>query len=413
LCFALFGCSDAAPADRPVNVPDAPDPGRYAEGRVPVPGCEGFDYAPCDIQLASCVDNLAGIARCLRGGDSGSASPPVTFRSQADAEIDLFASFAGQAPPSPNHLEVALTRFGLTRPQAFEPSIMAARLAAEWAGYYDEGRREIVVIEHVPARPALIQNVLLLHEMIHAMQDTDHDLRAFGRQYRTGIDANLRASSISEGEARMHERRYFAASLGLDLATLDLEASFANLRASSEQWVFAQDDLYTASQLSVPYAHGAAYVHGVWSAGGQGAVRALFDAPPSSMLPILATVWEADVSGQTAPAELPPTPVPPDQLLAASTRMGAWAIYLLARPVLQGDPAARALALAWNNDRLDVFSAGSGGAETAARWTIDFADASHAAQLVMSMAEDPSISARQDEARVTLLTASSPDPTGL
>jgi hypothetical protein len=412
LCCALWGCSDAAPTEPPAT-PSPPDASRYAEGRVPVPGCERFDYAPCDIQIPACVGNLAGIARCMRGGDPQSAVPPVAFLSQTDAELDLLASLESQAPPNPNHFEIALARFGLTRPQAFEPSIMAARLAAEWAGYYEQGRREIVVIEHVPPRTELIQNVLLLHELIHAMQDSDHDLRAFGEQYRDGVDANLRASSISEGEARMHERRYFAASLGLDVTTLDFGESFANLRASSEQWVFAQDDLYTASQLSVPYAHGAAYVFGVWSTGGQSAVRALFDAPPISMLPILATVWSGAIGVQASTAERPVEPAPPGLSLAASTSMGPWSIYLLGRLGLLEDSPARALALAWTSDRLEVFSFGSGGAETAARWSIDFADASGAAQLVQSLTEHPSIYLRHDGTRVTLLTASSPEPTGL
>jgi hypothetical protein len=349
----------------------------------------------------------------MRGGDARSAAPPVTFLSQAAAELDLLRSLERQAPPSPNHFEIALTRFGLTRPQAFEPSIMAARLATEWAGYYEQGRREIVVIEHVPPRAALIQNVLLLHEMVHALQDIDHDLRAFGQQYRNGVDANLRASSISEGEARLHERRYFAASLGLDLATLDLEESFANQRASSEEWLFAQADLYTASQLSVPYAHGAAYVFDVWGAGGQSAVRALFDAPPTSMLPILATAWAGAVGVHTSPMDRPVDPAPPDLALAAATSMGPWSIYLLARLGWLEDSSARELALAWHSDQLDVFSFGSSGGETAARWSIDFADAARAAQLLESLAAHPSISARQDETRVTLLTASSPEPSGL
>lgn len=381
-----------------------------SDGRVPVPGCEGFDYASCDIREPACVTNLIAIAHCLRGSSTTFATPAVISLTQAEAEAELLALFPSPIPAEVNHFEVALTQLGLTVPGALAPMAQAARYAREWAAFYSQARQAIVVIDHAEPLDALSENVVLVHELVHALQDAEHDLEAFRQRYPLGVDADLLVSSVVEGEARLHERRYFAARAGLDTSTLDFRRSFGNLREASERWVFEQADLYTATQLSVPYAHGAAYVFDVWSRGGPDAVRSLFDAPPSSMRDVLATSWAGALNvpfepfqGSTERASgLDVEPSPSEATLEASTSLGSWGMYLLVQPKLDELESARQLALGWRGDLLEVFSAASG--ETSARWQLQLDDVMAAARVVELLRDIPGVIASQVNARVTLIT---------
>ncbi len=404
-CAALLGCAESMGGAEAVLVAP-PDPSTYAEGRVPLPECAAFDYRRCDIRSAACLENLAAIASCMRGRDTALDLPLVSFLSEADAELELLSNYASVAP-NPNYFELALTGFGLTRPQALEPQEMAARSAQEWAAFYSNRRKEIIVVEHEEQLDPISENVLVLHEMIHAMQDADHDLTAFNERYRRGSDGDLRGNSVIEGEARMHERRYFAALSGLDVTQLDFTRSFDNLRAYYEQWLFEQEDLYTATQFSVPYAHGAEYVFQVWSEGGQPAVRALFDAPPENMREVLALAWGGNAHVDVTPFE-PPVAPSAGYSLQAWTTMGAWALYLLVEPRLAGDLSARELALAWRGDQLEVFS--SPGGEAVANWYLELSDATLASQLVALLTGTPGVDATQSDTRVTLTTTVAPKP---
>lgn len=384
------------------------DGAAYAEGRVPLPECASFDYGRCDIAQRACVEQLAGIARCLRGSDPSQPIPEVSFWSESEAEADFLAELLESPRPELDHFEAALARFGLTEIGALEPEATAARLARELTAYYDHARRDVAIIAHDVRADPLAENVIVIHEMIHAFQDRDHDLEAFDERYRRGVDANLTGASVIEGEARMHERRYFAALAGLDIAELDLARSFANLTRNTERWLWSQADLFTASQLGAPYGHGAEYVYGIWAERGQDGVRALFDAPPASMQEILAAVWGGAAASELEPFAPPAGPAPSGVALEAWTPMGAWGVYLLAGRSATDLGVAERLALDWRGDLFEVFSFDE--RETAARWRVRFARVESADALVTLVAGEPLFEAARDGAVVTLRTATAPTP---
>lgn len=410
LTLAL-GCSSE---DVTLVQPDATDgagAAAYAEGRVPLPECAAFDHARCDIRDVLCVEQLARIAGCLHGANPQAPAVGVSFWSEADAERDFLAELQASPRPELDHLEVALARFGLTEPGALEPAATAARLARELTAFYDYTRRDIVIIEHPAPSDPFAENVIVVHELIHAVQDREHDLGAFDQRFRRGIDGSLRSASVVEGEARMHERRYFAALAGLDVEEIDLGRSFANLRLNSERWLWSQADLFSASQLSVPYGHGAEYVYGLWAKSGQGAVRALFDAPPASMHEILVTVWGGEVASELAPFPAPTDPPPEGLVLETWTPMGAWGTYLLAGRSAADLAVAERLALDWRGDLLEVFSFDA--RETAARWRLRFGREESAVELAKLVAAEPLFELTRDGATVTLRASTAPPPAGL
>jgi hypothetical protein len=407
-CSCAAGCAGETSTGR--DLPHA------FQEPVPLPGCERFEYQVCDVRAPACLENLAQIAACLRTGAAGAPSPAVSFASEDEARQLLLASLEQTPPPVPDYFELVLTQLGLSQPSAFEPAVSAARLASRWAAFYRRDVGDVVVIDHTPSgatRDPLETEALVLHELIHALQDRDQDLDAFARRYQTDSDGNFRGSSVIEGEAQLQQLRFYAALGGIDVGSVDWAAELANQRDAAEERLFAEPDRYSASLLGVPYAHGTEFVAHVWDQSGPDGVRALLDAPPRDMREILAQVWGDDRSEPAKPG-IETAPVDPaDALFQTWSTLGAWGVYLFFRPRLATREEARALALAWRADRLEAFSFGAG--QVAGRWWIQLADAESATRLLASIGAQPGLRARALGAQLRLLSTSSDElpPPGL
>jgi hypothetical protein len=393
VCFAL-ACSDGAPQRTELPPP-------YDRPPVPLAGCEGFDYGGCDVRERTCVENLARIAACLRASDAA-ALPVISFASEEQARGILLDSLAGSASPSPDYFALVLTQLGLSEPSAFDPGATATRLAQRWAAFYRRDVADVVVIEHATDPDPLATEALVLHELVHALQDREHSLDAFAREYQTDSDGNLRGLSVVEGEAQFHEQRLYAALTGVDAASVDWRGELARQRVAAEQQLFQESDLYSASLLHVPYAHGCEYAARVWSEGGPAALSHLLSAPPRDMREILARLW-GDVA-QPSPSPVAPSAVGSGATLQAWSTLGAWGVYLFFRPRTGSEEAARELSLAWRGDRVEAYSLSSG--QVAGRWSIDFADGAAATRALTSVGSSPRLWARQQGPRLLIETAS-------
>jgi hypothetical protein len=380
---------------------------------LPLPECGG-PVEPCDVRSKACATELAAIAACLRGDPETSAALPLTFLTEAEAAGYLEGRLQTSPRPDPDRFEIALTQLGLTVAHAFAPAARAATLAAGWTALYRSELGDVAVIERPSDAEgdaaALDQRqleALVLHELVHALQDRDRGLADFAATYESDSDGTLRGVSLIEGEADWYEQRFYAALSGLDASQIDWGSYFWSRRESTEAWLFEQADLYSSTLLRVPYSHGASYVYGVWSAAGPAAVRALLEAPPPDMRALLASFWAG-----TAPIALEPlsatAETPAGLELAVQTRLGAWNLYLLARPLLDSADPARRLALSWRSDRFDVF--GYDETETAARWLIDLADTDSATQLAQALTRSPRLSTQRSGRRVQIVTASTDPP---
>jgi hypothetical protein len=378
---------------------------------VPLPGCAAFDYTSCDVRSAACVDHLAQIAACMRGEDAAGQGPHVSFASEADARELLLGSLTRAPAALPDYFEIVLTELGLSEPHALEPAVSATRLSQRWAAFYRRDVGDVVVIDHGASAQGLdplASEALVLHELIHALQDQQRGLDDFARSYQTDSDGSLRGSSVIEGEAQLYEQRFYAALSGVDVTAVDWQRQLASQREAAEQGLFAEQDLYSASLLRVPYAHGSEYVERLWAEGGPAPVRELLAAPPRDMRQILAELW-GDPSSTPLLRSIEPPPVSPsDATLETWSTLGAWGVYLFFRPKLESAEVARQLALAWRGDRLEAFSFGDG--QTAGRWSIELADADAATRLLAAVPYNPSWRTRQQGSRLLVLSSSSGEP---
>ena len=103
LSWLLAGCAvscSTACSDDARHGTQLPPP--YAPPPVPLSGCEAFDYGGCDVRARTCVENLSGVAACLRGADPA-ALPSLSFASEEEARGILLDSLTGTAPPNPDY----------------------------------------------------------------------------------------------------------------------------------------------------------------------------------------------------------------------------------------------------------------------------------------------------------------------
>jgi hypothetical protein len=343
----------------------------------PVPGCEAIDPAPCDVFVTTCQTRLLELAACMRGSSPG-ALPPVSRMTEAEYAQWLTARMAEQPPPpNLNHYEAGLVMLGLVARGAFAPSSMAATRAAFVWGVYRHDTDDIVLIDRGLPGDDVDVNSVMLHELVHALQDRDQDLTAWYDAHAGTYDEALAAMSVVEGEARLHQQRYGASALGLDPNAINWPAHFENTVAIVDEWVRAQPSPYLASYSGFPYEYGARLLLPRFFERGHQAIAELFASPPTDTRLLLDPRAAANVPA--GPMLMAPVP-PADWVLTQETTLGAWGTYLeLAR---NGSIDARLLALGWRGDRLWVYG-GIGAAEEATTvvWRIAFADDATAASV--------------------------------
>jgi hypothetical protein len=367
--LALVGCGGA---------------GTGVERPHPVPGCEAIDHTPCDVRDPSCQTRLFALAGCLRGEAPGSL-PPITVVSEADFAAMLTAE-AAMSTPQPHRAtwDWALSSLKLIQPGGLAVDTMNAEAAKFIWGLYRSGTsKDILIIDHGADFDAPSASPVLVHEMVHALQDREVDLTQFKTTFATSDDSSLAARSIIEGEARMHETRYRASVLGLDPAEVDWRRRFENAVAVDEKHLLMDPSPLTATSMAFPYEWGADYVYNRWAVDGMGGVHGLFLAPPVTTRVLMASV-DVDVDPEPAP-EQPAMPTPPVGWTAAdSSVLGAWGLFLA---MTEGAPGTlpsdvETFALSWQADGIGIYEGPAGA--TAVVWRIDMGNPTIAG-LVASM----------------------------
>jgi hypothetical protein len=185
----------------------------------------------------------------------------------------LDSQLESQLPPATaSAITAAYARLGLVPDTLDLRALLEALLQEQVVGWYDPVTDTLFVLEHVPE--AQIE-VVLAHELVHALQDQHVDLDSLRKDIQPANDPTLAAQSAIEGHAtfammewQMGRMTGGAADLtqlpdlGEQLSNLDLEAlgdvgSVAVLRAAPE---------IIREELIFPYVGGLTFLQRMWTA---------------------------------------------------------------------------------------------------------------------------------------------------
>jgi hypothetical protein len=257
-------------------------------------------------------------------------------------------------------------------------------LKSQVAGFYDPHNKEMVLVEGGAdvgiwnsAEEFMIQRdvvgeMLLAHELTHALQDQNFDLESRMDMLKDDDDRGLALKTVAEGDATIAG---FAYALGrMDDSAVDALADNLNQLPSA----LAAEAPNTPEGLSVPmlfqYSEGVRFVGEAYRRGGWQAVDALYRNPPQSSHQILHPALYFD---STTPALQPRI-----ELAGYDKIMRGWKkadddTYgeLMLRVILERNLGKKSseveLASRWAADRMIILQKGTG---TSVIWMIAFSD---------------------------------------
>jgi hypothetical protein len=288
------------------------------------------------------------------------AKHPVASRTLA--ETDLAAAVAAairkDLPPGEMHsLEAALKAFGLV-PESLDLAVFLPKLlTGEIAGYYDPETKALSLVRRSGSAPgAPAEDMVLVHELTHALQDQYFDLAAFAEADPLS-DAAAARQALVEGDATL---TMLSAALGKRIE--DLEGAEKLLAAAGSLDMPGSPELaaappYLRETLLFSYVQGNLFCLRVRQAGGQALLdRAFRSDPPRSTEQILHPEKWIFRRDDPVAVEVPDLAAAlPGFVPAAEGDMGELAVRILLREGLKDEARATAAAAGWGGDRFAVY----------------------------------------------------------
>ena len=290
-----------------------------------------------------------------RSGLEAREPPRLARRSRAELEAFLDEELAEQMPPEKvEALGATYSRLGLL-PDTLELGGLLRRLYMEQVvGYYDPAADTLFVLEDVEPSEA---RTVLVHELVHALQDQHVDLDSLTASLRERNDASSAARAAIEGQATLVMAEWvLKQSTGSDADLTEMPGiaeKFGRVAAQGapeSMPTFAAAPRIVRETLTFPYVGGLGYIQDLWS-------RSEGRPPPfGSRLP---SSTEQVLHPERGPGATPDAPTAislgaaPDgweELYANSLGELETRIFLSVH--LDADSAARAAAAGWDGDRV-------------------------------------------------------------
>jgi hypothetical protein len=237
--------------------------------RAPAQAAEEIAVVTDDPELRALAETLLpDLAR--RSGLEVRAPIHLERRSRAALVEYLEAKLDADLPPArAERLETAYTLLGLAPAEFDLRSTLLAVYTEQVAGFYDPDSTTLYVLDD---QPRAVLEPLLLHELVHAVQDQWIDLEA-ATAMELGNDRRVAALAAIEGHATFVMLEHTLAEMGgaSDLTQVDDFAALVGpaLAGARDQYpVLAAAPRVIQESLLLPYLSGAGFVHSVWRARG-------------------------------------------------------------------------------------------------------------------------------------------------
>lgn len=388
LLLSLTACSDddAAGAGEP----------------IPLRECPEHDYSRCDTREPACQERLLSLAACVFGS-SDMPDVPIRVLSEDELRAELEAE-AGETPPDELAkdavVEGVLHDLGLVQEGALSTDASIENLITRFDGLYRDAEHGIILVDRGAAKSGISADVLLLHELIHALQDAKYDLASLSEQHATTTDSALSLRALVEGEATWYQYRVTAAMLGYDTADFDFTAELRALREDLVASARRDPSPYIASFGTFPYAYGTTLAYDAWRLNRAGFEAELFASPPLTTFEIMSLGLGIDEPARTLHEFTDPTPTADFSLLERDA-LGQWMLNLCFD--------AKGLSLVrWLGDQLWIYTNPQG--DVAWLWEIqlEHAPSTLADALQITLPDHVSVEGRGQRLFVSAGAASAP-----
>jgi hypothetical protein len=326
--------------------------------------------AAADMPLDSLVAELLPAAARLSGmpalSNVGvSRTVPAAVQRHVESRLERFFP-DGQL----DRMQRAYAMLGLIPDTLSLRSLLLELYGEQVAGYYDPEAKTLYVVDTDVAGPI---EPVLVHELVHAIQDQHVDLDSLITQPGRN-DRQTAAQAAIEGQAMLAMVAWLAESATgrpVDPATLpDPGASInASFEGSGAFPVFRRAPRIIRELLLFPYAGGAAFVQALWRAGAPDRTPPFGAFLPASTEQILHPV-ERFLSDRDDPTEIRHDAVRGWTTVYDNT-LGAFEVGVLLDEVSGESDGARG----WDGDRYSLYESES---DTALVWTSIWDDAATA-----------------------------------
>jgi hypothetical protein len=185
--------------------------------------------------------------------------------------------------------ERLLRAFDLLPPDTDLRALRARVLEENVAGFYDErpGKQRLYAVSEDRTFSAMNQ-VVLAHELRHALQDQYEDLHSFlDADVSDFDDRRLAWTSLLEGDATLVMERFVRLRLGALGGAVAPEADAAAMRGAPALFDVPGAPPVVRDQLVEPYLAGLDFARAVWARGGAEAMREAWRHPPDSTEQVL------------------------------------------------------------------------------------------------------------------------------
>lgn len=322
-------------------------------------------------QQAGRMQDLLRQAETWRGLRSKREVPSATLdEKQLAKEVD--AAFREDLPTGElRSMEVSLKAFGLVPESLDLATFLPKLLTREIAGYYDPEKDAMSLVrrdggvlggieEEVGLDARQAEDMVLVHELTHALQDQHFDLERFVKADPMSDEATARQALV-EGDATL---TMLNALIGIPFEELPGAAGLleSTMGASGEWVTGSSEELdqappFIRETLVFSYVQGNLFCISVRQAGGQKLLDYAFrvDPPRSSEQILHPEKWHGrrddpvDVEWPDLAAVLP------GFTKAAEGEMGELPIRILLREALGDAARAEAAAAGWGGDRFAVY----------------------------------------------------------
>lgn len=304
------------------------------------------------------------------------AKQPVPSTTLGEKELAkrVAESFSEDLPAGAlRSMEVSLKAFGLIPESLDLATFFPKLLTSEIAGYYDPEKNSMHLVRRgggvmggreaeagIDERQA--ENMVLVHELTHALQDQHFDLEKFVQTDDPMSDAATARQALVEGDATL---TMMNALIGVPFEDLPGAAGLLDsgmddagtFLAGSSSEVLAEAPPFIRESLLFSYAQGTLFAISVRQAGGQKLLDHAFrkDPPLSSEQILHPEKWHGRRDDPVAVVWPDLARALPGFTKVSEGEMGEMAVRILLREALKDEERAATAAAGWGGDRFAVY----------------------------------------------------------